>query len=136
MHKHLVRTLGAVAIMMGVASSANAQVFNQPVYLSPKHGMGLSLAFDYGRGMNVDSDELNAYGGRATLVVGRRHHPVESDRGGGTVLLHMVQQLHLTGHLRFQRFWWINWQRLAENLGIRLHDDRSRTIPVCFRATL
>ncbi|MEE8133432.1 MAG: hypothetical protein V3T56_00145 [Gemmatimonadales bacterium] len=67
MHKHVVRTLGAVVIMMGVASSANAQVFNQPVYLSPKHGMGLSLAFDYGRGMNVDSDKLNAYGGRATL---------------------------------------------------------------------
>ena len=38
MHKHLVRTFGAVVIMMGVASSANAQVSNQPVYLSPSTG--------------------------------------------------------------------------------------------------
>ena len=50
MHKHLVKTFGAVVIMMGVASSANAQVFNQPVYVSPKHGTGSRLPSTTARG--------------------------------------------------------------------------------------
>ena len=57
-----------LTLVLGVfVSPAAGQVSNQPVYLSPKHGMGLSLAFDYGRGINDDSGELNAYGGRVTL---------------------------------------------------------------------
>ncbi len=59
----------ALAIVLGV-SAGEAQIANQPVYVSPKHGTGLSVAFDYGKGLNDSSGKLNAYGGRATLGLG------------------------------------------------------------------
>ncbi len=69
--RNLVGRGGAVILAMVLtASVAEAQIANQPVYVSPKHGKGLSFAFDYGKGLNDSSGKLSAYGGRATLGLG------------------------------------------------------------------
>jgi len=67
MRQHIARWSAVAVLTVVVATAANAQVFNQPVYVSPKHGTGLSIAFDYGKGLNTNSGKLKAYGGRATL---------------------------------------------------------------------
>ncbi len=61
---------GALLAIAVTASSAAGQIANQPVYVSPKHGTGLSINFDYGKGLNTESRKLNAIGGRATLGLG------------------------------------------------------------------
>ena len=63
-------TLVLSGVLLAVATVAEAQIPNQPVYLSPKHGTGLSVAFDYGKGLNDNSGKFKAYGGRATLGLG------------------------------------------------------------------
>ena len=70
MRNVFVRVCALAVAMTMTASLAEAQITNQPVYVSPKHGTGLSLAFDYGKGLNDSSGKLNAYGGRATLGIG------------------------------------------------------------------
>jgi hypothetical protein len=42
-------------------------MFGNPVYFSPKQGVGLTIAGDYGRGLNDNSGKSNYFGGRATL---------------------------------------------------------------------
>jgi hypothetical protein len=49
------------------ASPVLAQMLGNPVYFSPKQGVGLTLAGDYGRGLNDASGKTNYFGGRATL---------------------------------------------------------------------
>jgi hypothetical protein len=56
--------LGGLAL---AASPALAQTFGNPVYFSPKQGVGLTIAGDYGRGLNNASGKTNYFGGRATL---------------------------------------------------------------------
>jgi hypothetical protein len=50
-----------------LASPALAQMLGNPVYFSPKQGVGLTIAGDYGRGLNDASGKTNYFGGRATL---------------------------------------------------------------------
>jgi hypothetical protein len=50
-----------------LASPALAQMIGNPVYFSPKQGVGLTIAGDYGRGLNDASTKSNYFGGRATL---------------------------------------------------------------------
>ena len=57
----------AVSVVGLVASPALAQMFGNPVYFSPKQGVGLTVAADYGRGLNDNSGKTNYFGGRATL---------------------------------------------------------------------
>lgn len=65
------KLLGSMAVALvalaGFAMPASAQMVGNPVYVSPKHGTGLSIAADYGRGLNLDSGKPNYFGGRATL---------------------------------------------------------------------
>lgn len=61
---------GALLAIAVTASPAAGQIANQPVYISPKHGTGLSLALDFGKGLNDNSTKLNAYGGHVTLGLG------------------------------------------------------------------
>ncbi len=57
----------AVSVLGLVASPALAQMIGNPVYFSPKQGVGLTIAADYGRGVNDNSGKANYFGGRATL---------------------------------------------------------------------
>ena len=60
--------LSAMVGVLGLfASPALAQMFGNPVYFSPKQGVGLTIAGDYGRGLNDESGKGNYFGGRATL---------------------------------------------------------------------
>ncbi len=60
--------LSVVVAALGVwASPALAQMLGNPVYFSPKQGVGLTIAADYGRGLNNNSGKTNYFGGRATL---------------------------------------------------------------------
>src|SRR3990172_9661721 len=60
--------LSAMVAVLGLfASPALAQMLGNPVYFSPKQGVGLTIAGDYGRGLNDNSDKGNHFGGRATL---------------------------------------------------------------------
>jgi hypothetical protein len=60
--------LSAMVAVLGLfASPALAQMFGNPVYFSPKQGVGLTIAGDYGRGLNDNSGKANYFGGRATL---------------------------------------------------------------------
>jgi hypothetical protein len=56
-----------VTVLGLLASPALAQMLGNPVYFSPKQGVGLTLAGDYGRGLNDASGKTNYFGGRATL---------------------------------------------------------------------
>lgn len=57
----------AVSVLGLVASPALAQMLGNPVYFSPKQGIGLTIAGDFGRGLNDNSGKANYFGGRATL---------------------------------------------------------------------
>lgn len=60
--------LSVVVSVFGlVASPALAQMLGNPVYFSPKQAVGLTIAGDYGRGLNDNSGKTNYFGGRATL---------------------------------------------------------------------
>jgi len=60
--------LSAMVAVLGLfASPALAQMLGNPVYFSPKQGVGLTIAGDYGRGLNDNSGKTNYFGGRATL---------------------------------------------------------------------
>jgi hypothetical protein len=61
------RLFAMVAVLGLFASPARAQMFGNPVYFSPKQGVGLTIAGDYGRGLNDASGKTNYFGGRATL---------------------------------------------------------------------
>jgi hypothetical protein len=56
-----------VTVLGLLASPALAQMLGNPVYFSPKQGVGLTIAGDYGRGLNDASMKTNYFGGRATL---------------------------------------------------------------------
>lgn len=62
---------GRLSAMVGtlalVASPALAQMLGNPVYFFQNEGTGLTLAGDYGRGLNDASGKTNYFGGRATL---------------------------------------------------------------------
>ena len=58
----------AAATALGLcAMPAAAQMIGNPVYYSPKHGLGLSIQGDFGRGLNDASGKTNYFGGRAVL---------------------------------------------------------------------
>ncbi len=58
----------AAAFTIGlIAGPAAAQMVGNPVYFSPKHGTGITIAGDLGRGLNDASFKTNYYGGRATI---------------------------------------------------------------------
>jgi hypothetical protein len=60
--------VAAVALALGLsASQAAAQLLANPVYFSPKGGVGLTIAGDFGRGLNNQSGKTQAYGGHLTL---------------------------------------------------------------------
>ena len=65
------RTLGRVAsaalTLSLAAAPAAAQMVGNPVYFSPKGGIGFTISGDYGRGLNDESGKSNYFGGRATL---------------------------------------------------------------------
>lgn len=61
------RLSGMVTALGLLASPALAQMIGNPVYFSPKQGVGLTIAGDYGRGLNDASGKGNYFGGRATL---------------------------------------------------------------------
>lgn len=72
--------LVAAALAMG-PTSASAQLFNNPVYVSPSHGTGFSLNGEYARGFD-DNKDINFVGARAMLGLG----PVTAQAGAGGVL--------------------------------------------------
>ncbi len=57
----------AVAVLGLLASPALAQMLGNPVYFSPKQAVGLTIAGEYGRGLNDNSGKGNYFGGRAIL---------------------------------------------------------------------
>ncbi len=60
--------LSAVVSVLGLlASPALAQTFGNPVYFFQNQGTGLTIAGDYGRGLNDASGKANYFGGRASL---------------------------------------------------------------------
>lgn len=61
------RLSGMVTALGLLAGPALAQMIGNPVYFSPKQGVGLTIAGDYGRGLNDASLKGNYFGGRATL---------------------------------------------------------------------
>lgn len=64
----LSRALGLICFAVaGVTTSATAQLNSMPVFVSPKGGTGLTLAVDYGRGMNDASGQNTAFAARATI---------------------------------------------------------------------
>ncbi len=74
MKEHLARTAALALALALVAGPARAQIFNQPVYYQPTHGIGLTIAGDFALGVNSDAELVFgekplAYGGRITLGV-------------------------------------------------------------------
>jgi hypothetical protein len=67
MKARFARLSGMVTVLGLLASPALAQMVGNPVYFSPKAGVGLTIAGDYGRGLNDNSGKMNYFGGRATL---------------------------------------------------------------------
>ncbi len=67
--KRIIGVIAVVALSMGlVAESASAQLAGNPVYaINP--GVGITLAGDFGRGLNDESGKTNFYGGRVILGV-------------------------------------------------------------------
>ena len=71
--KRFVGGMATVALVLGLtASTATAQIFNQPVYFSPAHGTGVTVAGDFGYGVNEDAELTSgekpwAAGGRIIL---------------------------------------------------------------------
>lgn len=64
----MMRPLFAAAAAAALtATPVAAQMAGNPVYYSPKHGTGLSINADYGRGLNDASSKTNYFGGRAVL---------------------------------------------------------------------
>lgn len=61
------RLSAVVGTLALFASPALAQMLGNPTYFSPKAGVGLTIAADYGRGLNDASGKTNYFGGRATL---------------------------------------------------------------------
>ena len=62
--------LGVVVLAVlaaGSARPASAQLKSLPVYFSPKGGTGITVAVDYGRGLNDDSGKNSTYTGRVIL---------------------------------------------------------------------
>lgn len=63
-------TLGVLGLT--AATAAPAQIVNHPVYFQPNHGPGLTLAVDFGLGLNAAAELAagetpRAFGGRVTL---------------------------------------------------------------------
>jgi hypothetical protein len=61
------RLSAVVGTLAVFASPALAQMLGNPVYFFQNEGTGLTLAADYGRGLNDASVKTNYFGGRATL---------------------------------------------------------------------
>ena len=60
--------LSAMVSVLGLlATPAFAQMFGNPVYFNQSGGTGVTIAADYGRGLNNASTKANYFGGRATL---------------------------------------------------------------------
>jgi opacity protein-like surface antigen len=53
--------------LTGTSAGAAAQLNSLPVFVSPKGGTGLTLAVDYGRGLNDASGQNTAWAARATI---------------------------------------------------------------------
>lgn len=65
---NVVTRISSVVLALGlVASPAAAQLLNDPVYVSPNGGTGLTLAGDVGYGMNNASGKNSSFNGRVTL---------------------------------------------------------------------
>ena len=80
MTRGILLTTAAVALGSFTAT-AQAQMIGNPVYFSPKHGIGLSIQGDYGRGLNDASGKTNYFGGRVTLGL-----PIVTVSAGGGLL--------------------------------------------------
>lgn len=67
--KRFVGSIAVIALAMGlVVESASAQLAGNPVYaINP--GVGITLAGDFGRGINDESGKANFFGGRVILGV-------------------------------------------------------------------
>ena len=60
--------LSAMVSVLGLlATPAFAQMIGNPVYFDQSGGVGVTLAADYGRGVNNASGKTSYFGGRATL---------------------------------------------------------------------
>jgi len=57
-----------VGLWLVTAGQASGQVRGSPVYFSPFHGSGLTIAGDYGLGLNDDSQKGQAFG--FTMIAG------------------------------------------------------------------
>lgn len=75
------RIVGAALLFAPVATPAVAQQAGNIVYVSPKHGTGISIMGDYARGLNDASGKTNYFGARA--IVGLPLITVSA--GGGIV---------------------------------------------------
>lgn len=76
------RRLFATVLCLAVVSvPAAGQLNSLPVMVSPKGGSGITVALDYGRGLNQESDKNTALGVRAMLGLG----PLGIGAGIGTV---------------------------------------------------
>src|SRR3972149_3611989 len=78
-----------VSVLGLLATPALAQMLGNPVYFSPKQGVGLTIAGDFGRGLNDASGKTNYFGGRATLglpMVAITAGGVSAKPSGGTSL--------------------------------------------------
>jgi hypothetical protein len=67
--KRYIGVIAVVALALGlVVEAASAQLAGNPVYaINP--GVGITLAGDFGRGLNDESGKTNFYGGRVVLGV-------------------------------------------------------------------
>ncbi len=61
------RIVGAAFLCAMIATPAVAQQVGNVVYVSPKHGTGISIIGDFARGLNDASGKTNYFGGRAIL---------------------------------------------------------------------
>lgn len=61
------RTVACALLLAVLAAPAVAQQHGNVVYVSPKHGTGLSIMGDFARGLNDASFKTNYFGGRAIL---------------------------------------------------------------------
>ncbi len=65
---NVVSRISSVVLALGlVASPAAAQLLNDPVYINPNMGTGLSIAGDIGYGVNNASGKNTSFNGRVTL---------------------------------------------------------------------
>jgi len=97
---NVVTRISSVVLALGlVASPAAAQLLNDPVYINPNMGTGLSIAGDIGYGVNNASGKATSFNGRATLGLPMFQVTlgggVMRPKGGGTTIANFMGQAGL-----------------------------------------